>query len=68
MKDGLQEQHFADNNAIIAAMKKWLIFAGSDFYQYNMYTHHWKKAWPMMMTTWNVFHNWKLALSNGVIL
>jgi hypothetical protein len=31
MKDGLRGQHFADNDAVIAAVRKWLAFAGADF-------------------------------------
>jgi len=43
MKDGLNDQHFPSNNAIIAAIKQWVISAGADFYEHSMQAlvHHW---------------------------
>ncbi|PNF38065.1 hypothetical protein B7P43_G00353 [Cryptotermes secundus] len=35
-KDGLHEQHFPDNAAVIAAIRKWLASAGTDFYRHNI--------------------------------
>jgi hypothetical protein len=32
-KDGLSGQHFPDNDAVIAAVKKWVSSAGADFYE-----------------------------------
>ena len=31
MKDGLREQHFPSNNAVITAVKSWVTSAGADF-------------------------------------
>jgi hypothetical protein len=31
MKDGLRGQHFADNDAVIAVVRKWLASPGTDF-------------------------------------
>jgi hypothetical protein len=33
MKDGLLGQRFCDANAVIAAVKKWLIQANDNFYE-----------------------------------
>jgi hypothetical protein len=46
MKDGLREQHFPDNNAVISAVRKWLASAGADFYKHGIQAlvHHWQKC------------------------
>jgi hypothetical protein len=33
MKEGLCGQHFPDNDAVNAAVRKWLASAGSDFHE-----------------------------------
>ena len=33
MKAGLRGQHFPSNDAIVRAVKQWVIFAGADFYE-----------------------------------
>ncbi|PNF23675.1 Mariner Mos1 transposase [Cryptotermes secundus] len=46
MKDGLCGQHFPDNDAVIAAVRKWLASAGADFYGHGIQAlvHHWQKC------------------------
>jgi hypothetical protein len=46
MKDGLRGQHFADNDAVIAAVRKWLASAGADFYKHSIQAlvHRWQKC------------------------
>ncbi|PNF28558.1 hypothetical protein B7P43_G12914 [Cryptotermes secundus] len=46
MKDGLRGQHFPDNDAVIAAVRKWLASAGADFYKRSMQAlvHRWQKC------------------------
>jgi transposase len=46
MKDGLREQYFPDNDAVIAAVRKWVASAGADFYERSMQAlvHHWRKC------------------------
>jgi len=46
MKDGLWEQHFPSNNAIIAAVIQWATSAGADFYEpdIQVLVHHWQKC------------------------
>jgi hypothetical protein len=39
MKDGLPGQHFADNDAIIATVRKWFASAGAD-----LRVRHWLKC------------------------
>jgi hypothetical protein len=36
MKDGLRG-HFPDNDAVIAAVRKWLASDGADFYERGIY-------------------------------
>jgi hypothetical protein len=36
MKVGLRGKHFPDNDAIIAAVRKWLASAGADFYEHGI--------------------------------
>jgi hypothetical protein len=36
MKNGLRGQHFPDNNAVIAAVRKWVASAGADSYERSM--------------------------------
>jgi hypothetical protein len=46
MKDGLRGQHFADNDAVTAAVRKWFASAGADFYECGIQTlvHRWQKC------------------------
>jgi hypothetical protein len=46
MKDGLRGQHFPDNNAVIAAVRKWVASAGADSYEHSMQAlvHRWRKC------------------------
>jgi hypothetical protein len=48
MKDGLNGQHFPDNNAVITSARKWVAFAGADFYKRSMQAlvHRWRKCIP----------------------
>jgi hypothetical protein len=43
MKAGLSGQHSPDDNAVITAVRKWLVSAGVDFYERRMQAlvHHW---------------------------
>jgi transposase len=45
MKGGLRRQHFPDNDAVIAAVRKWIASAGAYFYESNMQAviHRWRK-------------------------
>jgi hypothetical protein len=36
VKDGLRSQHFPDNDAVIAGVRKWVASAGADFYECSM--------------------------------
>jgi hypothetical protein len=36
MKDELCGQHFHDNDAVIAAVRKWVASAGANFYERSM--------------------------------
>jgi len=36
MRDELQGRHFPSNNAVIAAMKQWVISTGAEFYKHSM--------------------------------
>jgi hypothetical protein len=38
MKDGLCGKHFADDSAVIVAIKKWLLDTNSNFYKRGMPT------------------------------
>jgi hypothetical protein len=44
MKDRLHGQHFPDNDAVIAAVRKWVASAGADFYERSMQAlvHRWR--------------------------
>jgi hypothetical protein len=46
MKDGLRGQHFQDNDAVIAAVRKWLASAGADLYERGIQAlvHRWQKC------------------------
>ena len=46
MKRGLCRQHFPSNNAIMVAMKQWVISAGANFYEHSMQAliHGWQKC------------------------
>jgi hypothetical protein len=46
MKDGLRRQHFPDNDAVIAAARKWVASADADFYERSMQAlvHRWRKC------------------------
>jgi len=39
-------QHFPSNNAIMVAMKQWVISAGANFYEHSMQAliHGWQKC------------------------
>jgi hypothetical protein len=45
MKVGLRGQHFPDNDAVIAAVRKWLASAGANFYECGIQAlvHRWQK-------------------------
>jgi hypothetical protein len=36
MKDGLRGQHFPDNDPVMAAVRKWIASAVTDFYERSM--------------------------------
>lgn len=36
MKDGLRGQRIPDDDAVIAAVRKWVTSAGADFYERSM--------------------------------
>jgi hypothetical protein len=46
MKNGQRGQHFPDNNAVIAAVRKWVASIGADFYERSMQAlvHRWRKC------------------------
>ena len=46
LKDALRGQRFPDNNAVIAAVKKWTASAGADFYDQGItaLVHRWQKC------------------------
>jgi hypothetical protein len=46
MKDGLHEQNFPVNSIIVAAVRKWVSSAGTDFYDHSMqaFVHRWQKC------------------------
>jgi hypothetical protein len=46
MKDGLRGQHFPDNDAVIAAVTKWVASAGAGFYERSIQAlvHRWRKC------------------------
>jgi hypothetical protein len=46
MKDGLRGQHFPDNDPVMAAVRKWVASAGTDFYERSMqaFVHLWRKG------------------------
>jgi hypothetical protein len=46
MKDGLRGQYFPDNDAVSAAVRKWVNSAGADFYEGRMQAlvHRWRKC------------------------
>jgi hypothetical protein len=46
LKDELCGQHFPDNDAVIAAVRKWLASAGADFYERGIQAlvDHWQKC------------------------
>jgi hypothetical protein len=45
MKNGLRGQHFPDD-AVIAAVRKWVTSTGADFYERSMQAlvHRWRKC------------------------
>jgi hypothetical protein len=51
MKDGLREQHFEDNDAVFAAVRKWLASAGADFYE---------SGYRLLSSLTKVFNEWWL--------
>ena len=53
LKHGLRGQHFADNNAVIDAVKKFTATAGREFYQQGIQVlvYRWKNVLKMMGTT-----------------
>ena len=71
MKDGLSQQHFPSNTTIIAVVKQWVTFAGSDFYKHSMQSlvHRWWKC-RANGGDYNVkmFYSCEFALSNNVIV
>ena len=46
LKNGLRGQRFPDNDAVIAAVKKWTTSAGADFYERGIkaLVHRWQKC------------------------
>jgi hypothetical protein len=46
MKDGLRGQDLADNNVVIAAVRKCIASADDNFYERSMQTlvHRWRKC------------------------
>jgi len=46
MKDGLREQHFPSNDAIVRPVKQWATSTGADFYECGMQAlvHRWQSA------------------------
>jgi hypothetical protein len=46
MKDGLCGHHFPEDNAVITAVRKWVVSAGTDFYKRSTraLVHHWRKC------------------------
>jgi hypothetical protein len=64
MKDGLHWQHFHNNDAIVAAVRKWVASAGA---AYRLLFIAGKIAWPVVVTMWKIlFCSRKLALSSVV--
>jgi hypothetical protein len=51
MKDGLRGQHFPDNRAVIAAVRKRFASAGADFYEHSVQAlvHHGENSWPVVL-------------------
>jgi hypothetical protein len=45
MKDGLSRQHYPDNDAVIASVRKRVASAGADFYEISRQAlvHSWRK-------------------------
>jgi hypothetical protein len=48
MQNRLCGQHFLDNDAVIAAVRKWVASAGADFYENSMraLVYRWRKYIP----------------------
>jgi histone-lysine N-methyltransferase SETMAR len=46
MKDELRGQHFPDNDAVIAAVRKWVASASANIYEGSMQAlvHRWRKC------------------------
>jgi len=71
MKDALYGQHFPSNDAIIAAVKLWVIPTAADFFMRSMQAlvHHWKKCRANDGDyAQKQFCSWESALSNNVIV